>query len=320
MMSDSLLASASTCPARSAASVGRRPTAPARPLRTTSVGAPASSVAAASPGEHLDARARPPAARRGPGAATASSATATTGTSWASACSTSRPRVAAARGQPGDGERVAVAGDDVEGLGADRARRAEHGHASHAAESGSAPGDADESQIACQDQTPRLACRGHGATGRPTVRRHPMTPRASRPLALLAALLVAGGLAGPAAAAPDDLPGVAHGRGASSPAEVRAVAAYWTPERMRAARSADVLAPVVTPEQASRRRRRAPAAAQVPRQAAKPAKPGKPGRRRHARRRRHRRGLDRRHRGRRHHRQGVLHPRRRPTTSAPAPR
>ncbi|MFC3688344.1 hypothetical protein [Aquipuribacter hungaricus] len=78
-----------------------------------------------------------------------------------------------------------------------------------------------------------------------------MTPRASRPLALLAALLVAGGLAGPAAARPADLPGVAHGRGASTPAQVQAVADYWTPERMRAARSADVLAPVVSPGQAS---------------------------------------------------------------------
>ena len=103
-----------------------------------------------------------------------------------------------------------------------------------------------------------------------------MTPRASRPLALLAALLVAGGLAGPAAAAPDDLPGVAYGRGASSPAEVRAVAAYWTPERMRAARSADVLAPVVTPEQASA----ADVAPGTPPGGpqAKPTKPGAPGR------------------------------------------
>ena len=49
MMSDSLLASASVVPASRAARVGRRPTAPVMPLRTTSQGRPAASVEASSP-------------------------------------------------------------------------------------------------------------------------------------------------------------------------------------------------------------------------------------------------------------------------------
>ena len=49
MISDSLLASASVVPASSAASVGRRPTAPVMPLSTTSHGRPAASVEASSP-------------------------------------------------------------------------------------------------------------------------------------------------------------------------------------------------------------------------------------------------------------------------------
>ncbi len=49
MISDSLLASASVVPASSAASVGRSPTAPVMPLRTTSHGRPAASTEASSP-------------------------------------------------------------------------------------------------------------------------------------------------------------------------------------------------------------------------------------------------------------------------------
>jgi hypothetical protein len=48
-MSDSLLASASTRPASSAARVGARPIEPVMPLRTTSQGSAASSVAASGP-------------------------------------------------------------------------------------------------------------------------------------------------------------------------------------------------------------------------------------------------------------------------------
>ncbi len=51
-----------------------------------------------------------------------------------------QPRVTAARGQTGDGEVVAVSGDDVERLGADGARGAKHRDASHAAECASGDG------------------------------------------------------------------------------------------------------------------------------------------------------------------------------------
>ena len=72
---------------------------------------------------------------------------------------------------------------------------------------------------------------------------------APRALALVAALVTAAGLAGPAAAGPADRSGVAHARAATTAAERADVAAYWTPARMRAATPADVLAPVVSPAQ-----------------------------------------------------------------------
>jgi V8-like Glu-specific endopeptidase len=78
-----------------------------------------------------------------------------------------------------------------------------------------------------------------------------MTSRTPRALALVAALVTAAGLAGPAAAVPSGASDVAHARAATTAAERQAVADYWTPARMRAATSADVLAPVLEPGEVS---------------------------------------------------------------------
>ena len=100
MMSDSLLASASVVPASSAASVGRSPTAPVMPLRTTSQAIAAASVEASSPR---------------PEYAGANSAT----------CCSKRSGLRPAGGEPDHPEAVGVGAHEVEGLGADRPGGAE---------------------------------------------------------------------------------------------------------------------------------------------------------------------------------------------------
>ena len=92
MIRDSLLARARLCPARSAASVGSKPTAPVIPLRTTSHERPASSVAASGPARTSGSRpaGRNAASSASSAGAAAASAMATTGTSKAIACSASR--------------------------------------------------------------------------------------------------------------------------------------------------------------------------------------------------------------------------------------
>ncbi|WP_336922740.1 trypsin-like serine peptidase [Aquipuribacter sp. SD81] len=77
-------------------------------------------------------------------------------------------------------------------------------------------------------------------------------PNARRLLALAAGLALTAGLATPAGAVPSErAAGVAHARAATTAAERAAVAAYWSPARMRAARPADALAPTVTPGEVS---------------------------------------------------------------------
>ncbi|MFC5380350.1 hypothetical protein [Aquipuribacter nitratireducens] len=75
---------------------------------------------------------------------------------------------------------------------------------------------------------------------------------ARRLLALAAGAVLAAGLAAPAGAAPSDrAPEGAHARAATTAAERAAVAAYWTPARMRAALPGERLAPVVSPTEAA---------------------------------------------------------------------
>jgi V8-like Glu-specific endopeptidase len=103
-----------------------------------------------------------------------------------------------------------------------------------------------------------------------------MTLRTPRALAVLAALVTAAGLAGPAVAAPSDRSSdVAHARAATTAAEREAVAAYWTPARMRAATPADVLAPTVSPGEVSTADVAAGTVSVKP--TAKPSGNGKPG-------------------------------------------
>ena len=83
-----------------------------------------------------------------------------------------------------------------------------------------------------------------------------MTSRTPRALALVAALVTAAGLAGPAAAGPRRAPDVAHGRAATTAAERADVAAYWTPARMRAANSGRRPRPRRLPGRGQHRRRR----------------------------------------------------------------
>ncbi len=127
MISDSLLARARLCPARSAARVGASPTAPVIPLRTTSQARPASSVAASGPARTSgrEPPGRSAASAASSAGAAAASATATTGTSNADRLFGQQGDVPAAGGQPDHAEPTRVAHDDVEGLGADRARAAQ---------------------------------------------------------------------------------------------------------------------------------------------------------------------------------------------------
>lgn len=103
-----------------------------------------------------------------------------------------------------------------------------------------------------------------------------MTSRTPRALAVLAALVTAAGLAGPASAAPaPQAADVAHARAATTAADRAAVAAYWTPARMRAATPADVLAPTVSPGDVAGADVRAGTGSVRP--TAKPGGKGKPG-------------------------------------------
>ena len=98
MMSDSLLASASTEPASSAARVGRSPIEPVTPLRTTSAPHPAATVAASSPTTTSGADAATPASAAACATAARTSSTepraaATSGTRNSTAWRASRSRL-----------------------------------------------------------------------------------------------------------------------------------------------------------------------------------------------------------------------------------
>ena len=133
MISDSLLASASTEPAASAARVGRSPIEPVTPLSTTSAPQPAATVAASGPTTTSVADAgRPASAAAAASAARTSSASpraaATSGTSNCTAWRASRSRL-----PPADSaatvKRSGWRRHHLEGLGADRAGGAEEGDA-----------------------------------------------------------------------------------------------------------------------------------------------------------------------------------------------
>ena len=131
MISDSLLASASTDPAASAARVGRSPIEPVTPLSTTSAPHPAATVAASGPTTTSVADAGRPASA----AAAASAARTAVDVTVRGRHERHVELHRLAReqvdvptgGQRRDGEAVGVRGHHLEGLGADRAGGAEDG-------------------------------------------------------------------------------------------------------------------------------------------------------------------------------------------------
>ena len=98
MISDSLLASASTRPASSAASVAARPTAPVTPFSTTSQGQAAASATASGPASSLGSGRAEPAAAAAPRSA---SRTAATAASLATATTSAPNSIAWAASRPG---------------------------------------------------------------------------------------------------------------------------------------------------------------------------------------------------------------------------
>ena len=131
MMSDSLLASASTDPAASAARVGRSPIEPVTPLSTTSAPHPAATVAASGPTTTSGADAGWPGVRggrgeRGPHLLDVTVRGRDEGHLELHRLAREQVDVAAG-GQRRDREAPGVGGHHLEGLGADRAGGAEDG-------------------------------------------------------------------------------------------------------------------------------------------------------------------------------------------------
>lgn len=154
MMSDSLLASASVVPARSAASVGSRPMAPVMPLTTTSASRAASVVLASGPTSRLGVvcrhAGRVASARERRGEVVLRPARhGHDGDAERDGLLCDEVEVGAG-GEPDDLEAVAVALDEVDGLRADRAGRAEQDDAAGARRGVSHPG------ILAQAAVPRV--------------------------------------------------------------------------------------------------------------------------------------------------------------------
>ena len=141
-ISDSLLASASVCPAVSAARVAGRPSAPSSPLSTTSHGCRAISSTPSGPASSDTERSS--ASRSAPTAS--GRPTATTAGRNSATCAASRPGPPAG-GQPDHPEPVRVAPHDVQRLGPDRPGRPEDHHRAswHAADTSARPGTAPRS-------------------------------------------------------------------------------------------------------------------------------------------------------------------------------